>query len=142
MQQLDIDLGGIQCQLHHVGGDHASDSTIVYIPEEKIMFVSDAMYQDLYHGPWNYTMQKLLPLLDKLLAFDVAHYLLGHHEEPLSRAEMLDYANLLKTIGQKVATVGDDRARVLAELEAEFGRPLDEADLETADFFLAGLNFS
>ena len=141
-QQLDIDLGSIRCQLHHVGGDHASDSTIVHIPEEKIMFVSDAMYPDLYHGPWNYTMHKLVPLLDKLLRFDVDHYLLGHHEEPLSRAEMLDYANMLKTIGQKVAMLGDDRPRVLTELEAEFARPLDEDDLETVDAFLAGLKFT
>jgi hypothetical protein len=55
-----------------------------------------------------------------LLAFDAAHYLAGHHDQPMTRAEFAAEAALLRAIGGAVERIGDDRA-------------------EIADAFLAGL---
>jgi glyoxylase-like metal-dependent hydrolase (beta-lactamase superfamily II) len=137
--QIDIDLGGITCQLIHVGGDHASDSIIVHIPQDKVVFLSDCIYPDLYHGPRNYTTKKLFPLLDRLMALDADYYLGGHHDEPMSRADMDEYATWLRTIGRVVQEVGPDRERILAALPEAFKRPLDEDDLEGIEEFIAGL---
>ncbi len=136
--QLEIDLGNITCQLIHVGGDHASDSTIVHIPQDKVVFLSDCVYPDLYNGPRNYTTKKLFPLLDKILALEADYYLAGHHDEPMNTADMLEYADWLRTIGRTVEAIGDNRERALLELERVFERPLDEGDIETVDEFQAG----
>ncbi len=136
--QIDIDLGDISCQIVHVGGDHAADSSIVYIPQDNILFLSDCVYPDLYHGADNYTIKKLFPLLDKILSFQADFHLLGHHDKPLSFTEMAAYATLLKTIGEKVAEIGDNRVQIITDLQEIFGGSLDEEQIEIVDAFLAG----
>jgi glyoxylase-like metal-dependent hydrolase (beta-lactamase superfamily II) len=137
--EIDIELGDVNCRVIHVGGDHAGDSSIVHIPQDKVVFLSDCLYEDIYREPSNYTVQKLFPLLDKIVGCEADFYLLGHQTEPMTGAEMLEYAALLKTVGQKVAEVGKNRERILSELEEAFARPLNEDDHETVDSFLAGL---
>jgi glyoxylase-like metal-dependent hydrolase (beta-lactamase superfamily II) len=137
--EIDIDLGNINCRIIHVGGDHASDASIVYIPQDKVVFLSDCLSEDLYQDPHTYTTQKLFPLLDKILSLKADFHLLGHHDEPISSAEMLEDAAYLRTIGQMVDEVGKNRDRIVSELKEAFARPLNEDDLETVDAFLAGL---
>ncbi|MFN8453384.1 MAG: MBL fold metallo-hydrolase [Anaerolineae bacterium] len=136
--QLDLDLGGLTAHIIHVGGDHSADSSIVYVPEEKVLFLSDCWYQNLYHNPPSYTTRKLFPLLERLLSFDAEFYLEGHNPEPLSRAEMEQYASLLKTIGQKVDQIGPHRDEILADLAQVLAEPPEEY-VEIVDAFIAGL---
>ena len=137
-QRLEIDLGTVTCQIVHVGGDHASDSAIVYIPQDNIVFLSDCLYPDLYNGT-RYTPQKLFPLLNTILAFKADYYLHGHEDKPRSLAEMEAQASLLKMIGQTVAHHGPSRDRILARVSETLGVPLDEEQLEIVDAFLVGL---
>jgi glyoxylase-like metal-dependent hydrolase (beta-lactamase superfamily II) len=134
-----LDLGGVTCQIARVGGDHAHDSSVVCIPEDGVVFLGDCIYDDIYHGPRRLTTAALFPLLDRLLAFDAAHYLAGHHEQPLTRAEFEAEAALLHTIGRTVEQNGDDRDAILAALSAATGTPLIDDHAEIADAFLAGL---
>lgn len=134
-----LDLGGVTCQLVHVGGDHAHDSSIVYVPEDKLLFFSDCIYDDLYHGPRRLTTTHLFPLLERLLAYDVDYYLGGHDPEPLTRARFAADAALLKTIGETVTAMTPDRAAILAALPKLLGTPLTEDHAEIVDAFLAGL---
>lgn len=138
-QQIEIDLGGVTCQIAHVGGDHSADSTIVYIPEDKLLFLSDCLYQDLYHGEPSYSTQKLLPLITQLRTYAVDFYLWGHDAEPYSQTQMAAYLTLLQTIGRQVEQRGDSREAILVDLPAIFGAPLDEEQIEIVDAFLAGL---
>lgn len=140
--QLELDLGGLTCHIAHVGGDHAADSSIVYVPEEKIMFLGDCFYPDLYHGPPNYTTHNLFPLLDRLLSYETDFYLLAHHPEPMSRQEMLKEAALLKQVGRLVERAGPQREVILAELAQAIEGPLTEEHFEMVDEFIAGLNKS
>lgn len=137
--QMNIDLGGVTCELIYVGGDHASDSIVVYVPEDRVAFLSDCYYRNLYHTPPCYTTANLLPLLDRILALDAEFYLVGHDTEPLSRAMLAEEAALLAQIGRTVDDLGGDRAAVLAALPARLGRPVDEDATELVDEFLAGL---
>ncbi len=41
--QIELDLGGVTCVLKHVGGDHAHDSVVIYVKEEK-----DIIFRRLY----------------------------------------------------------------------------------------------
>lgn len=137
--RIEIDLGDVTCQIVHVGGDHANDSSIVYIPEDKVIFLGDCLYEDLYNGMPNYTSQKLFPLIDQLLNYNADFYLLAHNPEPMSKLEMLEFTGLLKTIGQKVQQIGDDRELILLNLRETVGKMLDDDHIEIIDAFLAGL---
>ena len=137
--QLEMNLGGVHCLVKHVGGDHASDATVIYVPEDKLLFLGDCLYQDLYHGPWNYTTQKLFPLLDEIASYDADCFIWSHGDAPMSRAEMAEWMQLLRTIGTLVEQIGDDRARILEALPAHIGKAVDDDCVEYMDAFLAGL---
>ena len=51
--------------LKHVGGDHAHDSVVMYIKEEKILFLGDCIYADIFLK-WNYTTKRTFALIDEL----------------------------------------------------------------------------
>jgi glyoxylase-like metal-dependent hydrolase (beta-lactamase superfamily II) len=136
--ELQLDLGDVTCQISHVGGDHAVDSSIVYVPEDNILFLGDCLYQDLYYPQPNYTVQKLFPLIDRLLSYNADYYLLAHNPEPMSKVALVEFATLLKTIGQTVQQLGDQRVLILQALTETIG-PLDDDQLELVDAFLVGL---
>lgn len=137
--ELSVDLGGATCRLIPVGGDHAHDSTIAFVPEARAVFLGDCIYDDLHHGPRRLTLGRVGPLFDRLLALEADIYLPAHHEAPLSRAEFEREAWLLTTIGHAVERAGDDRERALGLLPGLLDAPLDEDHIEIADAFLAGL---
>ncbi len=136
--QIEIDLGQVTCRVIHVGGDHAADSSVVYIPQDKVMFLSDCISPDLYYPQPRYTTQKTIPLFERLLSYDVDYYLLGHDMAPMSKADLREFGALLETVGRTVERLGDNRAAILADLEAVLSRSLDEDDLELVDYFLTG----
>ncbi len=132
--QVTLDLGGISCELIHVGGDHAHDSAIAFLPDERVVFIGDCIYDDLYHGPRRLTTALLFPLLDRLLALDADFYVASHHNAPLTRAEFVAEAALYRRLGRLVET---HRARdiVLGAL----GETSTEDERDIVDAFLAGL---
>ena len=136
--QITLDLGDVTCQIVHVGGDHALDSSIVYVYEDRIVFLGDCIYDDLYHGPRRLTTTHLFPLLDRLSAYDAAYYLAAHHPAPLTRAAFRGEAALLTSIGRTVDLHGQNRDAVLAVLPAVLRAALTEDDIAIADAFLAG----
>ena len=137
--QVEIDLGETRCQIVHVGGDHSPDSTVVYVPDDKIMFLGDCLSPDLYHGERHYTSRKIFQLLDQLSRYDVKFYLEAHNPDPLTRAEMMELAALFKTIGRLVEQIGPMRAEVLLALERAVDTPLNQDHREMVDQFLVGL---
>lgn len=136
--QLEFNLGRVRCQVIHVGGDHAADSSIVVVPADKIVFLSDCLYPDLHHGPPNYTIRKLFPLIDKLMSYQADYYVWGHNPEPMFKFEMIAFTGLLKLIGEQVERLGPDRDVILRELQNKHRNLLNEDDLELVDAFLAG----
>lgn len=136
---LQFNLGGVRCQVEHVGGDHASDSCVVAIPEDGVIFLSDCLYEDLHHGPHNYTAEKLFPLIEAIMRTNADTYIWGHHPEPMLKPEMLEFIESLKLIGQLVEQTGNNRAAILQQLPAKIGVTPNEDHLEIVEAFLAGL---
>jgi glyoxylase-like metal-dependent hydrolase (beta-lactamase superfamily II) len=136
---LEFDLGEVRCQVKHVGGDHASDSSILYIPEDRILFLGDCLYEDLNHGPQNYTIQKLYPLIEVIMSYEVNNYVWSHDAEPMPQKEMMEFVGLLKMIGDLVQQTGDNRELLLQNLRGILGFNLKNDHLEIADAFLCGL---
>src|SRR5262245_22244500 len=83
--RLDLDLGGVRVQVRHVGGDHALDSSVMYVEQDRLLFLGDALYEIPSGG---YTTAKLEPLVAEVRSFDAEAFVLGHHETVLSHAEL------------------------------------------------------
>jgi glyoxylase-like metal-dependent hydrolase (beta-lactamase superfamily II) len=107
---VDIDLGGVTARLIPVGGDHAPDSIVVFVPEEKVLFLSDCAYPDIYHGPQRYDAAVLLPLLDRLSALDADVLLWGHDRTPMPRAAFLRFADVCRIVAAGGDVPGDEDA--------------------------------
>lgn len=137
---LTIDLGGVTCQLVPVGGDHASDSVVVYVPEDKVMFIGDCLCEDLYSRAPRYTPRKLLPLIDKLLAYDVDFYLEGHAPQPISGQQMIKDLNAMKMICNTVSDlVPAELPEIIEALQIKLGAAPDEDQLEFIAALLNGI---
>jgi len=87
---LSVDLGGITCNLIRVGGSHSDDSVVVHVPEERVVFVGDAISPDLHHGPAKYDRILLAALIDRLEQLDFTTCVPGH-DDPWSRDEVFAY---------------------------------------------------
>jgi glyoxylase-like metal-dependent hydrolase (beta-lactamase superfamily II) len=136
--KIEIDLGGVTCIVEHVGGDHSSDAVILYVPEEKAVFLGDCVYPDLYSEPWSYSKEKFFPLVDGLLDYP-AEYYIDSHKEPLSRKDMETRCGEIKKIGELVNTFNADKTKVIEELKAACGKEVEDDDIDTIDAFIAGM---
>ncbi|WP_060679389.1 MBL fold metallo-hydrolase [Virgibacillus halodenitrificans] len=134
--QIQLDLGGITCVMEHVGGEHAPDSSIIYIPEVKIMFLADCLYQDFYSGEWSYDLKEVQTLLAKIKKYDVEHYVLGH-QSPKTYAELWGFLDELVAIGEVVGREASLDQAVEAFTLAREKEPTEE-QLEFIQNFVAG----
>jgi|HigsolmetaAR202D_1030399.scaffolds.fasta_scaffold00085_55 Zn-dependent hydrolases, including glyoxylases len=136
---ITLSLGDINCVIEHIGGDHAHDSSVVFVPEERVVFVGDALYDDIYHGPYRLTRGLLYPLLEKLKSYDADYYIGSHDNEPMTREEFLRQAETLVTIGDIVAANSEEREDILALVPKALKQPLNSEHIDMVDSFLAGI---
>jgi len=137
--ELHVDLGGVTCQLLHMGGDHSSDSCVVHVPEDGVAFLGDCLYENLHADPPYYTTARLFPLLERVLGLGAAWYVEAHKPQPTPRSELEAWAAQLRVIGSAVDQFGPERPTVLSALPCAVGRSPDEEDVRLAELFLAGL---
>ncbi|MBW3493930.1 MBL fold metallo-hydrolase [Bacillus sp. FDAARGOS_1420] len=136
-KQLELDLGDVTCVLKHVGGDHSHDSVVIYIKEEKILFLGDCIYANIFSSKWNYTTKRTFKLVEELEAFDAETYILSHGTA-INRDEFLQEIHLLKTVGTYTETHKGDEANIKASYKRDIDRELNEDELETITFFVNG----
>lgn len=136
-KRIDIDLGEVTCQIEHVGGDHAQDSVIVYIKEEKILFLADAIYANLYSSKNNLTVKGTLQLLDKLDQFDAETYVLSHWK-PVSKDEYQQEAKMLRNFANLTEQFEGRFDDIKAAYQTIVNRDLNEDELETLGYFVNG----
>lgn len=84
---LDIDLGGVRAQVRHVGGDHADDSTVVFVEPDQLLFLGDCLYES---PRGSYTNEHFETLVDAVLDFDAHLYVGGHEQDVLSPAALAE----------------------------------------------------
>ena len=82
---LDFDLGGARVEVRHVGGDHADDSTVMYVEPDGLLFLGDALYEAPSGG---YTADRALPLVEAIRSFGAERFVEGHSETLLSPTEV------------------------------------------------------
>ena len=85
---LTLDPGGVRAELFHVEAPHTPDSTLIYIPEDKVLFLGDASLSSFETGCLD--REKMNALLEKVRELDCRAVLLGH-EGLLSKEDFLYY---------------------------------------------------
>ncbi|MFB5249364.1 MBL fold metallo-hydrolase [Bacillus cereus] len=136
-KQLELDLGDVTCVLEHVGGDHSHDSVVIYIKEEKILFLGDCIYADIFSTKRNYTTKRTFKLIQELEKFDAETYILSHGTA-INRDEFSQEIHLLKTVGTYTETHKGDEEKIKAAYKQELDRELNEDELETIEYFVNG----
>lgn len=135
--RAEIDLGGVTCIVQHVGGDHAADSVIVYIKEEKILFLGDCIYPRLYAEKVHYTISETLRVLDLLDTFDAEIYIPSHQQPILKEDFDLEVA-MLRTIAKYTEDCNGDQQKIVKKYGDYVKRELTEEELETISHFVDG----
>lgn len=136
--ELTLNLGGVSCQLKHVGGDHAEDSVLIYVPEDKVLFLGDCAYQCLYSKLVYYSSKTTLALVDTLSTFDTEFALESHNDEVYTKDGFQNYLKTLETCATLVQNYTDELT-----LKQEIKKHLPDLDQEDVDeytmMFLNGL---
>ncbi|MED4228901.1 MBL fold metallo-hydrolase [Neobacillus cucumis] len=135
--ELEIDLGGVSCLLKLVGGDHASDSVVIYIKEEELLFLGDCIYPDIFTSKRNYTTKGTRELAAFLEQFDAETYILSHWK-PISKDEFNQEMQLLKAVAYYTEKCNGNADQIKWEYAREINRELNEEELETIEYFVNG----
>lgn len=135
--RIEVALGGVTCILQHVGGDHASDSVVVFIKEEKILFLGDSIYPDIFSEKRNYTTERVLSLINLLETFEAETYILSHWKA-ISKDEFIQEMNLLTSLAKYTDECKGDSILIQKSYEKQLERELNEEELETIECFVNG----
>ncbi|PGC65303.1 MBL fold hydrolase [Bacillus toyonensis] len=90
---MEIDLGGIVAQLHHVTSPHSDDSVCIFVPQEKVLFIGDAVGVDYYNN-CHLDKEKLRSLITAMEGFDFDICVVGR-AEPVSKLNLFNIMNFL-----------------------------------------------
>ncbi|MGH0924395.1 hypothetical protein [Bacillus pacificus] len=90
---MEIDLGGIVAQLHHVTSPHRDDSVCIFAFQERVLFILDAVGVDYYNN-CHLDKDKLSSLITAIEGFDFDICVVGH-SEPVSKLDIVNIMNSL-----------------------------------------------
>lgn len=76
--EMELDLGDIQLRLIPRDSTHSRDALLIYMPQEKMLFVGDADCEDHYEGNGTLDQKRLREMLTFIEGLDFESYLLGH----------------------------------------------------------------
>ena len=73
----DLEVGGVRIEFIHTGG-HTPGSSVVWLPETRILFVGDLIFSDIYPFLNVANVPDLMEALEWLLSFDARIIVPGH----------------------------------------------------------------
>lgn len=86
---ITLDLGGVTAHVFHTVSPHSEDTTCIYIPEEKVLFLGDSTSEDFFNGGYM-DKEKLNSLIQTIQSIDCEYCVLSHCE-PLGKENLLSY---------------------------------------------------
>ena len=87
--ELTLDLGGVTARMFHTVSPHTLDSVCVHVPEERALFLGDAIYGN-YAEHWRIDPDKLRSLISVIESID-CDWCLPSHAKPHTKESMLRY---------------------------------------------------
>jgi glyoxylase-like metal-dependent hydrolase (beta-lactamase superfamily II) len=106
-EQIEFDLGGVRVTVEHVGGDHCDDACVMLVGPDALLFLGDC----LCASPSEVlTVERALPLYERILSYPAEHYVEGHHEAVTTRAETEELIEKARAAARGEAASGDEDA--------------------------------
>lgn len=130
-KSLHVDLGNKVCVLETIQSTHTDDSTVVYIPDEKVIFLGDSVYCTTTNALYHFKQSHLMPMIEDIQKYDATHFLLGH-ESICDLEEMDKYYKELILANNAVKSTSLEEA--IERFEAAYDRTANDNEL----FFLQG----
>lgn len=82
-----LDLGDVAVELHYAESPHTDDALLVYVPDDKVLFVGDAQLGEF--PTWFMNPDKSAALKRQVMSYDVKTIIDGHWR-PYTKAEYLE----------------------------------------------------
>ena len=96
-----INVGGIEVQAHYLGRAHTGGDLLVYLPKQKILFMSEVYLNRVFPAMRSAYPTEWVNVIDKALKIDVDRFVPGHGfiEEPTaSREELIEYQKAMRAV--------------------------------------------
>lgn len=74
----DLTIGGVQLQLRAVGPAHTPGDTVIYLPQDRVLFAGDVVFRNRVPYVGTADSRHWIAALDKLLGYDVKVIVPGH----------------------------------------------------------------
>lgn len=87
--ELSLSLGNLTAKIFRITSPHSPDSNLIYILEEKVLFLGDATSEDFENDGYM-DQDKLKSLTARIEQIDCKFCMLGH-APPLQKDELVDY---------------------------------------------------
>ena len=102
--------------LEKIKSTHSEDSTVIYIPDEKVVFLGDCAYGTTTNSLFHFKQSLLLPMIKDIQKYDAEMFLLGH-ESICDSDEMNIYWKELSAASQVVKSTSLENALECFKLE-------------------------
>jgi glyoxylase-like metal-dependent hydrolase (beta-lactamase superfamily II) len=96
-----VDLGNMEVQVLFLGRAHTGGDLMVYLPRQKILFMSEAYLNRVFPAMRSGYPSEWVKMVDRALAMDVDIYVPGHgfvEEAKASREELVEFQKALKYV--------------------------------------------
>ncbi len=96
-----LNVGGIEVQAHFLGRAHTGGDLMVYLPKQKILFMSEVYLNRVFPAMRSAYPTEWVGVIDKALRMDVDRFVPGHGfiEEPkVSREELIAFQQSLTAV--------------------------------------------
>ena len=87
---FNLNLGGIKITCFSSDNSHSDDAFLIYIADEKVLFLGDSHAKNYYTQPMSYNKIKLHDYIDKISKIDFEYAIPGHGNI-FTRNELLTY---------------------------------------------------
>jgi glyoxylase-like metal-dependent hydrolase (beta-lactamase superfamily II) len=125
--ELNIDLGGITCCIREIDSPHTDDATIVYVPEEKVIFLGDSAYGYTSKGYNYFHRERTEQMINSIEQYEADYYLCSH-ESICTRSEILTYWNQLR-MGSKISNMSRNLDDAIIKFREVYNTKPTEEDL-------------
>jgi cyclase len=100
-----VNVGGMEVQAIYAGRAHTGGDLLVYLPKQKILFMSEAYLNRVFPAMRSAYPSEWLAVIDKALAMDVDLYVPGHgfiEERKAAREELVEYQKAMRYVIDEV----------------------------------------
>ena len=104
---IDFDLGAVQVSIEHVGGDHCDDACVMLVEPDALLFLGDSLCASPTE---KLTVERALPLYDRILSYPAERYIEGHHPAVTTRGEQEGLIEKARAAARGEGEPGDEDA--------------------------------